>query len=152
MAVKKLEEEYQLQSAGTADPEPEPIAPAGGPRAAFFDAGTPTTYLRGLQMLAFTDNGHVGTSTITDDSGGGAAAAWNYGGTIPCRIDPLGGDERITGARLSERSTHVVIAPAETVVAATNRFRIDNRGTYEVTAVQKRTGEFARFFEVVEVT
>jgi len=87
-----------------------------------------------------------------DDSGGGGALVWTYGTGLPCRIDPLSGNETLIGARISERSSHVVTAPPGTVVDTDDRFVIDGRGTFEVTAVQQRTGELARFFEVVEVT
>jgi hypothetical protein len=46
----------------------------------------------------------------------------------------------------------VITVPAGTSVSTSNRFLITGRGTFEVTAVRERTGEFARVFEAVEVS
>jgi hypothetical protein len=112
---------------------------------------TAINQLRGLQWLALSDAGQVGAGTVTGDTGGGGTTSWNYGGTIPCRIDPLSDNESLVAGRISDRSTHLVTAPPGTPVATNSRFLIANRGTYEVTGVQDRTGELARFFEVVQV-
>jgi head-tail adaptor len=102
--------------------------------------------------LQLSDLGQVGTSAVTDDSGGGGTTVWSFGADVPCRIDPLGNDESVAASRLSDRSTNVVTVPAGTVVSATNRFAITGRGTFEITGVDDRTGERARFFEVVAVS
>jgi hypothetical protein len=114
--------------------------------------GRAPTQLRGLQWLALSDTGKVGTRTPTSDAGGGASAVWTFGADVPCRIDPLGGSESVTGERLSERSTHVVTTPVGTVVSSSNRFSITNRGTFEITAVPIRTSELAHVFEVTQIT
>lgn len=108
--------------------------------------------LRGLAWLALSDVAHIGAGSITDDTGGGGTFSWTFGAAVPCRIDPLAGDERLTGGRMNARSTHVVTMPPGVDVLATNQISIENRGTFEVTAVQSRTGEMLRFVEVVEVT
>jgi len=108
--------------------------------------------LRGLAWLALSDTGHFLTRTIADDTGGGGIASWSYGDVTPCRIDPLSAREDVTASRISERSTHLVTVPPGTPVETDDRFLIDNRGTYEITGVQDRTGERMRFFEVVQVT
>lgn len=108
--------------------------------------------LRGLQWLALSDVGQVGTSSLVDDGGGGVTTGWAWGGTVPCRIDPLTDNETLAAGRVSDRSTHVVTCPAGTPVTTNSRFLIANRGTYEVTGVQDRTGELARFFEVVQAS
>jgi len=139
MPVRRLDEPHEVRTAVAAQPLTL-LEPA------------PQTQLRGLAWLRFTDVAHVGARTIVPDAGGGGTATWAYGSAIPCRIDPLSGDERLIAGRISERSTHIVSAPPETVVASANRVLIDGRGTFEVTAVRETTGERARFVEVVEVT
>lgn len=108
--------------------------------------------LRGLLWTALSDTGRVGARATVDDQGGGVTTTWVYGDLLPCRIDPLTGNEASAGGRISDRSTHLVTVPAETEVTTDGRFVIDGRGTYEVTGVQDRTGELARFFEVVQVS
>jgi len=112
----------------------------------------PIGRLRGVQWLALSDLGQVGTNTTTDDGGGGVTSGWQWGGTVPCRIDPLSNNETLAAGRISDRSTHVVTVPAGTPVTVNSQFTIANRGTYEVTGVQDTTGELARFFEVVQTT
>lgn len=117
--------------------------------------GGAATQLRGLAWLALSEAGSVGAGSVVDDGGGGAGSAvWSYGGTVPCRIDPIGDRSRdsLTAGRIDERSTHRVTVPAGTTVVTASRFAIANRGTYEVTAVPERTAEFTRVFEVVEAS
>jgi head-tail adaptor len=113
---------------------------------------SPVMQLRGAAWLALSDTGQVGAGTIVDDGGGGVTTGWAYGGSVPCRIDPLTDNETIAAGRISDRSTHLVTVPPGTAVTTSSRFLIANRGTYEVTGVQDRTGELLRFFEVVQVT
>lgn len=117
----------------------------------FFQAGA-VTQLRGLAWMALSDVGQVGAGTTVDDSGGGVTTGWAYGGSVPCRIDPLTDNESLVAGRVSDRSTHIVTVPPGTPVTTSSRFVIAGRGTYEVTGVQDRTGELMRFFEVVQVT
>lgn len=114
--------------------------------------GSVISQLRGAAFLGLSDTAYIGAGTITDDTGGGGTMTWTYGSGLPCRIDPLSGDERITASRLSERSTHLVTLPPLTPVGQSDRFAIDNRGTYEVTAVRDATAEPLRFVEVTEVS
>jgi len=117
-----------------------------------FLSDAPVSQLRGLQWLALSDTGQVGTNTITDDGGGGVTSGWAWGSSVPCRIDPLTNNETLAAGRISDRSTHLVTVPAGTPVSVSSRFLIAGRGTYEVTGVQDTTGELARFFEVVQTT
>lgn len=123
------------------------------PFGSFANGGT-VTQLRGLAWLALSEELFVGQRTYVSDSGGGATQSWSYGGTIPCRIDALGmraGREGVVGERMSDRSTHLVTAPSGTNVDASDRVWINGRGTFEVTAVEQRTDEWMRIFEVVQV-
>jgi len=120
------------------------------PLSTFLD-GTNPTRLRGLQWLSLSDTGHVLRGTVADDGGGGVTTGWTLVGTFACRVDPLAGRSRVTGGRIDERSTHLVTVPAGTLVDAGERFVVDGRGTFEVTATWDRTREWAREFEVVAV-
>lgn len=118
----------------------------------FLNGRAPST-LRGLQFLALSDVGVLQTVTSTSDSGGGASTVWASAGTFQVRIDPLTPEaSRVTGGRIDERSTHVVTAPAGSTVSASDRIAITGRGTFEVTAVQRTTSEFAHSFEVLEIS
>lgn len=116
----------------------------------FLSGGT-ISQLRGLAWLALDDLGQIGTATITDDGGGGGTASWSYGGTVACRIDPLLANETIGAGEISDRSTHIITTPPGTAATITSRFQVLGRGTFEITAVQSRTGEALRFFEAVQV-
>ena len=114
--------------------------------------GSATTGLRGILMLALSESGTVLSAASTSDVGGGATQAWTAGAAVPCRIDPLGAEQGpLTGARLDERSTHLVTTPPQTAVSLASRFAISTRGTFEVTAVRHQTDEAATFFEVVAI-
>ena len=123
------------------------------PLGTFLNGGT-ATQLRGLQWLALSDTGKVGTLTATSDSGGGASTTWVFGADVPCRIDPIGDrtDSGVIAGRIDERSTHEITVPAGTTVLPANRFSITGRGTFEVTAAPQRTAEWTRVFEAVEVS
>jgi hypothetical protein len=60
------------------------------PLSTFLDGTTPSQ-LRGLQWLSLSDLGRVGSGTVISDGGGGGTTTWADGGTIACRVDPLGG-------------------------------------------------------------
>lgn len=114
--------------------------------------GRAPSQLRGLMWLALSESGQRGTATFTSDSGGGASRVWAFGGTIPCRIDPLGPVSAVIGGRVDERSTHLVtVAPGGTF-AATDRFLISGRGTFEVTAAHQQTAELSTTFEVIQIS
>lgn len=117
----------------------------------FLNGGT-IAQLRGLAWLSLTDIGMIGAGTVTNDGGGGGTTTWNYGSGMPCRVDPLLGDESVIASRLSDDSTHVITVPPGTTVAAANRFAITGRGTFEITAVRTRTLEPFTFFEAVQVS
>jgi len=121
------------------------------PIGTFLNGSTPMQ-LRGAAWLALSDEGRVGSGTIVDDGGGGGTTTWAYGGTIPCRVDPLAGDERIAALKLSDRSTHLITVPPNTAMTTASRFALLAGGTFEVTAVRSRTGELLRFFEAVQVS
>lgn len=104
---------------------------------------------RGLITEALAETANVLSGTVVDDGGGGGTVTSVAGGTIPCRIDALGGDEGEVANRVSDRSTHLVTLRPETTITTTNDLLINGRGTFEVTAVRENTDELARFVEVV---
>lgn len=109
-------------------------------------------YLRGAALLTWTDTGHIGAGSIVDDSGGGGSLVWTWSGTIPCRVDAMGGGESMAGERISDRSTHTIQCPPDTPVTADNRFWIDGRGTFEITAIVDRTLQTVMEFEAVKAS
>jgi len=118
----------------------------------FLGSDTAPTQLRGLLWISLTDIGHVETRTATSDSGGGATQVWAAGSDIACRVDPLTSVEQLSADRISDRSTHLITTPPGTTATTAARFVIDDRGTYEITAVRERTGQSAQLFEAVEVS
>lgn len=117
----------------------------------------PVARLRGVAWLTLTDTGYVLRGSITDDAGGGAASTWGTAtvwGTatgVPCRIDPIGGarGETAFGGQIDDRSTHRLTMPAGAAVDVADRVAVAGRGTFEVTAIRTRTGEWARVVELV---
>lgn len=119
---------------------------------ASFLSGT-ATQLRGLAWMALSDVGQIGSGTFADDGGGGGTLTWAYGADVYCRIDPMdSADPRITAGRVNERSTHLLTLPLGTDLRLANRFLIDGRGTFEVTAIQDSTGAPVLMAEVVPIT
>lgn len=120
------------------------------PIGTFLNGSVPSR-LRGLLWLSLSDSAQVGTLTSTDDSGGGGTSSWTYATAVPCRIDPITGNESVSAERISDRSTHLVTLPAGTTVPTNGRIAIAGRGTFEVTAVQIQTAAMATLVEVVQV-
>jgi YD repeat-containing protein len=119
------------------------------PVSTFLNGRAPT---RGVLWLGLSDTGGVLLRAGTADGGGAQTYTYTRQGTISCRIDPLGGREGEQAVRVSDRSTHVVTLPALTTITLDDDFVVDGRGTFEVTAIRSRTGEFARMIEVTDKT
>lgn len=113
--------------------------------------GQSVTQLQGLAFLGLSDSGNVLNLGGTANQGGGIARSWTTGSTIPCRVDPIGGRESEIAGRVSDRSTHRITVPPETSIGTEDRFAISSRGTFEITAIRKRTNEWVRVLEAVEL-
>jgi hypothetical protein len=115
----------------------------------FLNGGT-INQLRGLAWMALSDTGNVvGRGTILDDAGGGGTYGYTAGNDIPCRIDAAGGGEGEDADRLSDRTTHLIHCAPFIEMERIDRFAIDGRGTFEITAVRERTAEWVRVLEAV---
>jgi len=119
---------------------------------ATFLNGRDPSQLRGLQWLRLSDSGAVMTRVYVDDVGGGASSTWAAGTPVPCSIESLTYRSGLVGARVDERSTHLVQVPTSTSVSTDDRFTITGRGTFEITALHQQTAEWVTEFEVVQVT
>lgn len=120
------------------------------PIGTFLDGRVPTQ-LRGLAFLALSDSGHLETQVSTDDAGGGASQVWTAGAVIACRVDDMSGSEQLSAGRISDRSTHVITVPPNVVPTPADRFLIDGKGTFEITAVRNRTREWLQILEAAQV-
>ena len=120
------------------------------PLTTFLD-GRPATQLRGLMWLALSDVGHVVTQVSADDAGGGVTQVWTAGTAIPCRVDDLAGGEGVSAGRISDQSTHTILVQPDVVPSPIDRFAIDGKGTFEITAVRNRTRDWAQVLEAVQV-
>jgi hypothetical protein len=120
------------------------------PIGTFLDGVIPTR-LRGLAFLALSDTGHLETQVSTDDSGGGASQVWTAGTAIPCRVDDMTGSEQLSAGRISDRSTHTIMVAPDVVPTPADRFLIDGKGTFEITAVRNRTREWLQILEAAQV-
>jgi head-tail adaptor len=101
---------------------------------------------------ALPDYATIKPLEIVSDFGGGRTETWGTGGTVPARIGPVGGGERAggPGARIDDRTTHIITLPASTEITSSDRLNVG--GTeYEVTAVRTRSWEITRRVEVREL-
>lgn len=120
------------------------------PRTTFLN-GRSYDVLRGALAFSLSETGYRLTQAGTSDSGGDSLITWGTAGTVACRVESLTGGEALVGAKLSDRSTHLITLPPNTAVSHNDRFLIGT-DTYEITAVRTRTAEFARHIEAVQVS
>lgn len=121
------------------------------PLGTFLNDGTALA-LHGVAWLALSESCHrVQGSWASDDAGGGSVTWGTAAGTIPCRIDGMGGGEADVAERISERATHTVTMPGFEPIEVEDRLAIDGRGEYVVLAVPEgtNTAEQVRTVEVM---
>jgi len=109
------------------------------------------------RMRATAERALPGTAVIKDgtlssDGGGGNTEMFTprTGGTVSCRVAPIGGNEREEGGRIAADSQYVITLPAETTVEADDQIVVAGV-TYNVTVVMDRLWEITRRVEVKRV-
>jgi hypothetical protein len=115
---------------------------------------------RGLIWLSLNEVGRFLVYSSVSDGGGGQTdtytpepdAEWSTTTNVPCRIDPLSGNQAEAAGRISDRSTATVTLPPGTDVSVDDDFQIKGVGRFEITAVRVQTDEFARVIEVTDRT
>jgi len=132
------------------------------PTTTFLD-GRSYSQLRGVAWLTMREIGHVVEGTVVSDGGGGGTTIWTAGtADIPCRIDLVGGSENLSEERIANISTYVIMVPGDVDVEPDDRFAVDGRGTFLITAhhstapsnasqVYRRAGGIVRTLEAVEI-
>jgi hypothetical protein len=118
---------------------------------ATFLRARPPSFLRGAQLLAFTEAASVIRRTATSDIGGGADLTWTEVHRAPCRIYPVTPRGRgvLVGGALDERTTHFCAFPTGTDVDTADRIVVDGRGTFDVTMAAVRSDQLTRLIEVM---
>lgn len=111
----------------------------------------PYVRLRGAAFLRMSETGQVVKGSVVSDAGGGGTTVWTAGTVdIPCRIDALGGGEAELGGAISDLSSHQIMLPPHTEITLEDRFAINGRGTFDVTAIRAQTAEWVTSVEVVQ--
>jgi head-tail adaptor len=93
----------------------------------------------------------IQTNSFVSDGGGGGSVTWSASGTVPCRIAPLGGDERLVGGRLSPDADSVITLPWDATVTEGSRI-VSGGGTYNVENVRDRSYELTTRLEARKET
>lgn len=92
------------------------------------------TQIRTDLETTLPDAGTIYSLTRASDSQGGWTETWGTAGTSACRIDFIGGQERVTAGALLPYTHAIVTLPQATTITAQNRF-VHSSGTYTVQAV-----------------
>lgn len=107
--------------------------------------------MRAVAETALPDTCVVSSQTYVSDGGGGGSVTWTAAGTFPCRVAPLGGDERLYGGRLSPDSDSVITLPHDATISEQSRVVV-NGGTYNVEHVKDRSYELTTRVEARKET
>lgn len=93
----------------------------------------------------------IKTPSRVSDGGGGDTTTFTVSGTVPCRIMPVSGNERVEGARLNADTEYLVTAPYDAAVDTDSVLEIDSR-VFSVTAVgEPRSWAVSLRVEVKEI-
>lgn len=108
--------------------------------------------MRTVAQQALPGTAVVQNGADTTDNGGGWTEAFTprVGGTVSCRVAPIGGSEREEGERVSADSQYIITLPAGTTVETDDRI-VSAGITYNVTAVRDRSWEVTRRVEAKKV-
>jgi SPP1 family predicted phage head-tail adaptor len=93
----------------------------------------------------------IQSQTYVSDGGGGGSVTWTAAGTVPVRIAPLGGDERLVGGRISPDADSVITLPWDATVTEGHRI-VSGGGTYNVEHVRDRSWELTTRLEAKKET
>jgi SPP1 family predicted phage head-tail adaptor len=96
--------------------------------------------MRTVAGSALPDTCVISSQTYVSDGGGGGSITWTAAGTVPCRVAPLGGDERLLGGRISPDADTVITLRHDATVTPSSRL-VANGGTYNVEHVRDRSWE-----------
>lgn len=80
------------------------------------------------------DTAIIKNPSWVSDGGGGGTTTFTAAGTVPCRIMPVAGNERVEGARLNADTEYLVTTQYDAAIGADSVLEIDSR-TYSVTSV-----------------
>lgn len=98
------------------------------------------------------DTAVIQTSGWVSDGGGGGTTSWTAAGTVPCRVAPLSGEERVEGARVDPDAQYVFTFPWDASVTTDSQV-VCSGGTFAVTAAREpRSWELSRRVEAKEIT
>lgn len=98
------------------------------------------------------DTAIIKNPSWVSDGGGGGTTTFTASGTVPCRIMPVSGNERVEGARLNADTEYLVTAPYDAAVDKDSVLEIDSR-VFSVTAVgEPRSWAVSLRVEAKEVT
>lgn len=94
----------------------------------------------------------INTPARVSDGGGGGTTTFTASGTVPCRIMPVSGNERIEGARLNADTEYLVTTTYDAAIEADSVLEIDSR-TFSVTSVgEPRSWAISLKVEAKEIT
>jgi SPP1 family predicted phage head-tail adaptor len=93
----------------------------------------------------------IQSQTYVSDGGGGGSVTWTAAGTVPCRIAPLGGAERLIGDRISPDADSVITLPWNASVTEGSRI-VSGGGTFNVEHVRDRSWELTTRLEAKKET
>jgi head-tail adaptor len=104
------------------------------------------TRMRTVAGSALPGTAVIQSQAYVSDGGGGGSITWSNAGTVPCRIAPLGGDERLIGGRISPDADSVITLPWDASVTEGSRI-VASGGTFNVEHVRDRSWELTTRLE-----
>jgi SPP1 family predicted phage head-tail adaptor len=109
------------------------------------------TRMRTVAGSALPGTAVIQSQTYVSDGGGGGSVTWTAAGTVPCRIAPLGGAERLIGDRISPDADSVITLPWNASVTEGSRI-VSGGGTFNVEHVRDRSWELTTRLEAKKET
>jgi head-tail adaptor len=110
------------------------------------------TSMRATASQALPGTAVIQSQSFASDGGGGGSLTWAAGGTVDCRLAPLGGTEREIADRISSDADYIVTLPYDASVTTNSRLIINGGGTFNVEAIRDRSWHTSTRVEVVRQT